>query len=384
MIWSRLFAIGVLVCAVCAAVQDAATAQKITFGAMYNLTGGQQNLDIPSSEGARLAVDEINARGGVLGRPLDMILIDGETRPDVIERETAKLFEENAHVSALIGFSDTDMVLAAAPIAAKHRRIFMTSGATSPKLPAQVPEYLFLACFGDNVQAAAGAEWAFSDLKARTAIVLYNQGSTYTQLLQGYFQTRFHELGGKVLKTVPYTLEDFRNKIGDLPKADVIYLSALPDDVAKTVPALRDAGISTPVLGGDGLDIGEAWAEVPRANDIYFTTHAYVGADSPDPIVRRFRAAYEKSYPGREPDAFSALGYDTVGLLAHAIASADSPDPEAIRKALATTTGFKGVTGIISFVSGDRIPKKSVAIISIDGGRQKFVQSVLPDKIPQP
>ena len=381
---SRLIAIGALFFAACNAVHGLATEQKVTFAAMYNLTGGQQNLDIPSSEGARLAVDEINAGGGVIGRALEMTLLDGETRTGVTENKTRELFKNNPLPAALIGFSDTDAVLAAAPIAAKHGRIFVTSGATSPKLPAQVPEYLFLACFGDNVQAAAGADWAFSELKARTAIVLYNESSTYTRLLQGYFETRFRELGGKVLRSVPYTLEGFANKVRDLPDADMVYLSGLPDDVAVAVPALRDAGISVPVVGGDGLDIGAAWAEVPRATDIYFTTHAYVGADSPDPMVRKFRAAYEKSYPGKEPDAFTALGYDTVRLLVRAIESAGSADPDAIRTALATTSGFKGVTGTISFENGGRIPKKSVAVISIDGGRQKFVQSVLPEKIPHP
>ncbi len=95
----------------------------------------------------------------------------------------------------LIGFSDTDMVLAAASIAAKNKRVFLTSGATSPELPRQVPQYLFLACFGDNVQAAAGAEWAVKTLKARTAVVLYKQTSTYAKLLHGYFQTRFKQTG---------------------------------------------------------------------------------------------------------------------------------------------------------------------------------------------
>ena len=358
--------------------------REITFAAMYNLSGGQQNLDLPSSEGARLAVSQINKSGGVLGRPLRMTLVDGKTKPDVIARETKGLFKDREQPDALIGFSDTDMVLAAAPIAAKHKRVFLTSGATSPKLPAMVPEYLFLACFGDNVQAAAAAEWASRELKARTAVVLYNDSSTYTRLLHVYFEERFRQLGGKILKSLPFTPRDLKNKTADLPQADLVYLSALPDDVAVAVPALRDAGVGVPIVGGDGLDIGPAWAEVLRADKVYFTTHAYVGADNPDPIVRKFRDAFEKAYPGKEPDAFTALGFDTVRLLAHAIREAGGADPEAIHKSLAATKDFKGVTGTISFLNGSRIPDKSVTIMGVDKGRQSFIGSVLPAKVPPP
>ena len=111
----------------------------------------------------------------MLGRPVKLVLVDGETKPKVIAREAARLFKQEPALAGLIGFSDTDMVLAAAPIAAKNKRVFLTSGATSPKLPREVARYLFLACFGDNVQAAAGAEWAVKTLKARSAVVLYKQ-----------------------------------------------------------------------------------------------------------------------------------------------------------------------------------------------------------------
>ena len=116
---------------------------------MYNLTGAQQDLDVPSSKGAQLAVKQANAVGGVLNRPVKLILRDGQTNPKVIARETAKLFKDEPTVAGLIGFSDTDMVLASAPIAAKHRRVFLTSGATAPTLPQRVPRYLFLGnrCF---------------------------------------------------------------------------------------------------------------------------------------------------------------------------------------------------------------------------------------------
>jgi branched-chain amino acid transport system substrate-binding protein len=147
---------------------------------------------------------------------------------------------------------------------------------------------------------------------------------------------------------------------------------------------LRSAGIAVPVLGGDGLDIGEAWAKVEGARDIYFTTHAYLGADNPDPTVKAFWAAFTKAYPDVEPDAFSALGYDAARLLMAAIKAAESTDPQAVRAALAATRGFDGATGTISYVAGSQIPLKSVTIMEVDGGQQRFVTDILPKKVPPP
>jgi branched-chain amino acid transport system substrate-binding protein len=169
-----------------------------------------------------------------------------------------------------------------------------------------------------------------------------------------------------------------------LPKADLVYLAAQPDDVASAVAAIRGAGIDAPILGGDGLDIGGAWKQVTRADNVYFTTHAYLGADNPDVRVRRFREAYARVYPGEDADAFTALGYDAARLLLAAIKSAGGVRPRAVREALAATTGFAGVTGTISYRRGSRIPAKSVSIIAVQGGRQTFAASVLPQKIPPP
>jgi branched-chain amino acid transport system substrate-binding protein len=147
---------------------------------------------------------------------------------------------------------------------------------------------------------------------------------------------------------------------------------------------LRTAGITAPILGGDGLDIGDAWKAVPTTRDVYFTTHAYLGADNPDEAVRRFRSDFAKAYANRAPDAFTALGYDAARLIIAAIRRAGTVDPAAVRKALATTTDFEGVTGQISFADGSRIPSKSVTIMRVGDGRQTYVDSVRPDSVPAP
>ncbi len=161
----------------------------------------------------------------------------------------------------MMGFSDTDMVLAAAPIAAKAGIVFVTSGATSPKLVDQVPEYLFMACFGDNVQAAAGAEYAYNTLNAKTAYLLYRQRhGVHPAARCSTSRTGSPSLGGQIVLEDTYQTgdKDFSAQItklkalGTMP--DLIYISAGPDDVGTVVKQFRDSGIDKPIMGGDGYD----------------------------------------------------------------------------------------------------------------------------------
>ncbi len=358
----------------------------LVLGALYNLSGTQAELDVPSSQGARLAVEEVNRDGGLLGRPVRLVLEDGESKPAVVARKTAEVLKRFPSMSALMGLSDTDMVLAAAPVAARSQLLFLTPGATSPRLPAQVPKYLFLACFGDNVQAAAGAEWANKDLSARTASVLFNYSKSYTRLLQGYFETRFRQLGGQVLSVQSYTSsDDLSESIRQLQKADLIFLSAEgPEEALKVIRLLRKAGFAAPILGGDGFDSEDVWQKHPEVTHVFFTTHAYLGSDNPDPKVVVFRKAYSQAYSGSLPDAFAALGYDAARLLMEAIAQAESSDPGDIRKALAGIRRFEGITGTMSYPSGSRIPTKSVSILQVEQGNRKLVQQLLPARVPPP
>jgi len=357
----------------------------VEIGALYNLSGSQAELDIPSSNGVLLAVDQVNRKGGVLGRPVRLVMVDGESKPAVIARKTGELLERILSMSAVMGLSDTDIVLAAAPVAARNRRLFLTSGATSPQLPSQVPEYLFLACFGDNVQAAAGAEWAYQNLSVRTAAILFNSSQSYTRLLQGYFQTRFQELGGRVISVESYTPDKMSQSIRRLPKAaDLIFFSAMPEEAPRGVELLRQEGFSAPVLGGDAFDSEDLWQKHRELGNVFFTTHAYLGTDNPDPQVAAFRKAYVHAYPGSTPNAFAALGYDAARLVMAAVAEADSSDPDDIRRALSGIRRFQGVTGTISYPAGSRIPAKSVTILQVERGRSQLVGQLLPIRVPPP
>lgn len=357
--------------------------RPIVIGAFYNASGGQSELDLPSFRGAMLAADQLNQKDGILGSPLYLVLRDGLSDPNVLRQQAIRQFQSNPGTVACIGLSDSDMLLPAAEVAADKQVVFLTSGATSPKLPAQVPDYLFLACFGDNVQAAAAAEFAYQQKNARLVAVVYDSTETYTSLLQGYFVARFEQLGGQILSVQGYNKSDLSPVTAHVRGADLIFLSAMPDGALPAVQLIRNAGYTMPIIGGDGFDSESTWNGQTAISDVFYTTHAYVEADNLDPKVQAFRTAYQDLY-GHEPDAFAALGYDTVNLLAQAIDDAQSPDPAAILKALSDIRDFAGVTGRISYLGDSRIPLKSVTIMGIEGGTLNMVMQLLPDQVPPP
>ncbi len=364
--------------------------EPIKIGVIYNVTGGQASLDVPSYNGAKLAAAEINAAGGVLGRQIQIVFYDGKSDATTIGNAATQLVESDK-VVAMMGFSDSDMTLAAAPIAAKAGIVFVTSGATSPKLPDQVPDYLFLACFGDNVQAAAGAEYAYNTLQFKTVYLLTDQGTEYTKLLSKYFKERYTELGGQVVLEDSYQTgdKDFSAEITKLKGAatppDFLYIAAQPDDIGTIVKQFRDSGIEKAIMGGDGYDT-PLLVQIPGpgATNVYFTTHSLMDANLGTDAIKQFMANYTKAYGNPPENAFAALGYDTMRLIVDAIKRANSTDPKAIKDALAATKDFPGITGQLTYQPGSRVPQKGVAMILVKDQKLTLAAEVVPTKIPAP
>jgi ABC-type branched-subunit amino acid transport system substrate-binding protein len=253
---------------------DAADDVPVRLGAVYGLTGDWSPFDVPSTRGAQLFVKHANARGGVLGRPLALVVRDTEGKIDKAAEAIGSLVAEYPDMPAIFGLSESDPVIAAAKLAATDRRIFVTSGATSPKLPSQVPTWLFLACFGDNVQAAAAAEYAYDKLNARSASVAYDDSHTYTRLLQGYFIDSFKALGGEIRSVVKLAgAEDLANATGDLAPADIVFLAAeTPPEAYAGVQTLRGHEAASGLADQDDdalyrLRPGPAGAPVARPED---------------------------------------------------------------------------------------------------------------------
>ena len=357
----------------------------IEIGVVYNLAGSQAGLDVPSSNGALMAFGKINDDGGVLGREFMQIQASGDSQLSVLRSVMESALIASPSIAAFIGLSDTDNVRTAATIAKRSNLVFLTSGATSPQLPAEFPGTVFLACFGDNVQAAAGAEWAYQTLGARKVHVYADMDLTYPRLLQGYFVDSFKALGGTVegMEAVkPGASQLVLTAPGDV---DLVYVSVeTAEDANRVISALRDAGYTGPVLGGDGYDEPETWKTASNLGDIYFTTHVYLGDDHSDDRVAAFVSDYRATFGGEEPTAFAALAYDAVGLMAAAIANAGSAAPDKIAGGLAQIDGYEGVTGEISYAGGSQIPVKSVTLVKIDNGAFSFVDTVTPKQVPKP
>jgi branched-chain amino acid transport system substrate-binding protein len=371
------------------AATGASAQGTIKIGAPFNVTGALSSLDAPALNGAKLKVKEINDAGGVNGKKLELVVYDTKTDPTVIASTASQLINQD-HVPVAMGFTDSDSVLAAGPIFQQAGIPFVTPGATSPKLPDQIGNMIFLACFGDNVQAAAGADFVKSKLDGSKVFLLRDNSTEYTTLLAKYFGEAFTHDGGKIIGRDDYKSGDTSftaqiTKLKAMPtKPDVVYVSAMPDDIGLVVKQMRQAGVMEPIVGGDGYDTplllsvgGDA------ANKVYYSTHAYMAKDS-TPAIQKFYADYKAAY-GTEPEnAFAALGYDTVGLIADAIKRAGSEDPKAIRDALAATSGYAGVTGTISYPKGVRVPSKTVAMIGVKDKKLFLAEEVNPTYIPAP
>ncbi|QND67468.1 ABC transporter substrate-binding protein [Mesorhizobium loti] len=372
-----------------ASASTALAADTIKIGYPANLTGIQASLDGPMLNGAKLAASQINAAGGVLGQQIELVVYDSKSDSTTISTVASQLIDSDK-VVGIIGFADSDSVLAIGPQVQKAQIPFITPGATSPKLPSQLGNEIFLAAFGDNVQAAVGAEFALNKLNGKTAYLLTDIGTEYTTLLSDYFVTAYEHGGGKILERDTYKIGDktFTAQIAKLkalsPQPDFVYASSNAEEIGLILKQMRQAGINLPVVGGDGYDTplliqvgGDA------AKDTYFTTHAYIG-EGATPKVQAFIDAYTKSVGNAPENAFAALGYDSVKLMADAIKRAGAPDPAKIRDALAATSGLDGVTGTITYRPGISVPDKSVSVISVKDGKLVLASEAAPTFVAEP
>jgi branched-chain amino acid transport system substrate-binding protein len=372
-----------------AASGSAAAGGTIKLGGGFALTGDESALDLPAANGAKLAVKQINAAGGVNGSQIDFIVHDSQYKMDVTA-QTAKQFVEQDKVPLFIGYTDTDSVLAAGPTFQAAKIPFITVGATSPKIPTQVGDMMFLACFGDNVQAAVGAEYSYKTF-GHNAYFLWDKGVEYTTLLGGYFKSRFTELGGTIALEDSYDdkASDFSAQITKIkalsPQPDFYYVAAMPYNIGPLVKQFRDAGITGPIVGGDGYDTPDLVKVAgAAAENVFFTTHALMDATGGTAGIKKFITDYKAEYGNDPENAFAALGYDTVYLMADAVKRAGGTDSAAVKSAIEATKDFPGITGAITFSADSHVPQKGVTVIAIKNGAFTLGAEVVPEKVPAP
>ncbi|MCB2184979.1 MAG: ABC transporter substrate-binding protein [Deltaproteobacteria bacterium] len=356
-----------------AAEPAAPTGEPIRLAALFNQTGAFASIDGPGLAGARLKVKLLNQAGGVLGRPLTLLAPDTKSDP----REAARVAEEvvKEGITAGVGYGDSDYAIAVGPAFQDAGIPFVSSGATLPSLPSRIGDYMFLAAFGDNDQAWAMAGYLYERLGVRRVAVWTDQAADYTRMLAHYFRQAFRQRGGEVVYEDAYAHgeKDFTPLIQRLTTrartAQALFTASLPEEAGFIVREVREAGWELPLASGDGFDTPLLVQEAgPRlAHGVYFSTHAF--RSETEPRVLAFRQDYAQAF-GQPPDsAFAALGFDTVGLVADAIGRAGSSDPARVRRALAATRSYQGVTGLISYNRPGRVPLKPVAIVEVEHGQ---------------
>jgi len=368
--------------------KPAAPTKPIKVGVVMNLTGPWASIDEPCWKGIQLAIDEINAKGGLLGREVQAICID--TKADEAETVAAvtRLIEVEK-VCAILGYCDTHWVLTGAPIAQEHGIPFITPGATHPRIPERSGAWL--ACFGDNAQAAAVAEYAIKVLGLRKVAVWVDTACDFSVAVCEYFKDAWKHYGGTVVYEDYFETEwtDFSELVArlksyqDKGEVDCVYIGAIPGNVGTIIKQLREGGVTIQILGEDGFDtplLVEVAGEY--AEGTIFATH--VSLESDDPKVVSFVEAYKEKGGVKPENAFAALGYDAMMILAKAIEIAGSDDPAAIEEALGKITGFEGVTGTISYSPGNKVPAKSVAVLIVEGGKFKALTMLTPEYMPPP
>lgn len=348
-----------------------ASAEAVKIGAVYANSGFLRPLDDASWRGTQAAAAVANRTG----RSVELVHAPYDSSPASAAQAVKNVLKTHPDVAGFVGVSDTGVALAAGREAAKAGKVFITSGATSPLLPRQLGPRFFLACFGDNVQAAAAAQWLRGAKNVNRAVVVYNSAQNYTRLLQRYFAEAFEKAGGKVVETMSYLGNEPVGLPRDLGSCEAIFLaSESAQEAGRIIAKLRGAGFKGPIIGGDGYDDPSYWNGEPLARNVYFTTHAYPAVGAPPSELAAFRGSYRGT-----PDAFGGLGFDALRVLL----SAGPAQGGDLARRLQNGTPFAGVTGTIAYKNGNRVPLKPVAVISAERPRQTLTQ-IAPSYVPVP
>ena len=342
-----------------------ASGGTIKIGGGFALTGDESALDLPAANGAKLAVKEINAAGGINGSQIDFIVHDSQYKMDVTA-QTAKQFVEQDKVPLMIGYTDTDSVLASGPTFQSAGIPFITVGATSPKIPTQVGDMMFLACFGDNVQAAVGAEYSYETF-GHNAYFLWDKGIEYTTLLGEYFKARFTELGGTIALEDSYADDatDFSAQITKIKadNADTLFLTTAVEQITLVMKQAQEQRLTRKVVTTGGSSsptqlIKQAGAAAEGSYHIVFFMPWFPEAMPDGKLAKAFVDEWAKRGHPFEGLTEGFRGHDGIATIAEAIRVAGKDDPKAVQEAL-WKVSLMGVNGPIKFEKDGPAGKES-------------------------
>lgn len=351
---------GLAAVAICGCSKSGSS-NTIKVGGIFPLSGSVAVYGVECRNGVNLAIDEINAAGGINGKKIELISEDDEGDSAKTVNAYKKLTTQDG-VRMIIGSLTSGCTLAITSLAQANGVIQLAPAATAVPIT-DAGNYIFRACYTDPFQGKVGGKFAAETLSSKNAAILYDIGNDYSVGLTDNFVEAYEAAGGKIAAKESYSTgdKDFNAQLTKIKAAnpDLVYLPDYYGTVALIAKQLRAQGINTPIVGADGWDGLTTNAGEEVLNGFYSNHYA---ADSDSPKVQEFVKNFNAKY-NKEPNSFAALGYDCVYMLKDAMAKAGTDDVAKIRDALEATNGDY-VTGHLSF-DAKHNPIKSAVMVEI-------------------
>ncbi len=350
----------------------------IKVGEIASLTGKEAAFGQSSHKGTVLAIEELDHLGGILGKKLELVSEDNQSKAGESATITKKLISRDK-VIALLGEVASSRSLEMAPIAQASRIPMISPSSTNPKVT-EIGNYIFRVCFIDPFQGVVMAKFAKDTLKVRKVALLTSVSSAYSVGLAKYFRERFLADGGAVAIEQKFSEgdKDFKAQLTAIKAAGVegIFVPGYYTEAALICKQAKDLGLDLPIFGGDG------W-EAPQLVEIggtsvegaYYSTH--YSPENQSALVQDFVMKFRARWNGETPDAMASLGYDSAMVLADAIKRAGTTDSAKVRDALAATKDYPGITGLTT-IDAQRNATKAAVVITVKNGQFKFVEAVAP------
>ena len=357
---------------------SAANSDTITLGSVTTNSGTAAAYGEAEVAGFKLAVDEINAKGGINGKKVKLECMDD--KGDATEASNAfnKLAGDNS-VLGVVGPTISSTTAAVAPLADQSKLVTIAPAATSDSI--ETGNYLFRTCFKDSYQGEVAARFAAENLKVKKVAVLYGTGDPYSSGVGEAFAKAAEKLGLEVVDKESSSSADDTEYSAQLQKiqasgAELLYAPYYYSVAGPyIIPQARSVGFEGYVMGPDGYDGLKLTGDKSQYNKTYYTTH-YSADDNTNTKVQDFIKSY-KSKNNAEPNTFAALGYDTIYMIKQAIEKAgENATREDVRNAVAGMT-FDGVTGKFTMDKSGS-PTKSVTVLEMKDGKPVYNTTVQP------
>jgi branched-chain amino acid transport system substrate-binding protein len=352
-------------------------AEEITVGAYLSLSGSDSTFGTDTRDGIELAVEEVNAAGGVKGKKVKVLYEDDKSTTQEASQKVRQLIDRDK-VVALLGEVASSRSLAGGLIANTSHVPMVTPSSTAVEVTKD-REWVFRTCFTDDQQGEVAARFVKNEMKKTKVGVFYAAQDTYSSGLARSFRDEFKKLGGEIVVDKGYQKGEtnFRTYLDQLKAAnpEIIFVPNYYNEMVLVARQAKEVGLTgTSFVGGDGWDssnlVEGAGAELEGA---YFTNH--YAPDVPWPNSKKFTETFRTKYK-HDPSSLSAQGYDAARLLFDAIGRASEAKPDAIRKALAETKDFQGATGTMS-MDKDRNANKPIVVVQIKEKKFKYATQLM-------